>query len=66
MTILWPVQRLMGEEAHGRSAWHDEVDKLRALEAQEAVRAGDDEHDRYRTDERPSPGRHPDSVSQPF
>ena len=33
MAILGPIQRLMGDEAPRRSAWHDEVDKLRALEA---------------------------------
>ncbi len=62
MTIIRPVQRLVGNEARGRGVWHDEVDKLRALEADEAVRTGDDEHDRYRTDERPQPGWHADSV----
>jgi hypothetical protein len=63
MTIIRPVQRLMGKEAHGRGAWHGEVDKLRALEAYEAIRTGDDEHNRHRTDERPPPGTHADSVS---
>ncbi len=55
MTILRPVERLMSNEARRRGAWHDEVDKLRALEAEEAVSTGDDEHNRYRTDERPQP-----------
>ena len=63
MTIIRPVQRLLGKEAHSRLAWHDEVDKLRALEAYEAVSTGDDEHDRHRTNERPLPGWHADSVS---
>ena len=53
----------MGKEAHGRGAWHGEVDKLRALEAYEAVSTGDDEHHRDCTDERPQPGTHADSVS---
>jgi hypothetical protein len=57
------VPRLMGKEAHGRGARHDEVDKLRALEAYEAVSAGDDEHDRHRTNERPQPGQHVENIS---
>jgi hypothetical protein len=42
----------MGQKAHGCGAWHGEVDKLRAVQAYEAVSAGDDEHDRHRTDDR--------------
>ncbi len=63
MTIIRPVQRLMGKEAHGCGAWHGEVDKLRAIEAYEAVNAGDDEHDRHRTDDRPLTGDHAASLS---
>jgi len=43
----------VGQEAHGRGARDDEVNKLRAFEAQEAVSTGDDEHERYRRDDRP-------------
>jgi hypothetical protein len=53
MTILRPVERLVGKEAHGGGARDDEVNKLRALEAQDAVSTGDDDDERYRRDDRP-------------
>jgi hypothetical protein len=53
VTVLGPIEGLVGEEAYRRRARHDEINELRALEAQDAVSTGDDEHDRYRTDKRP-------------
>jgi hypothetical protein len=63
MTITRPVQRLMGKEAHSCGAWHGEVDKLRALEAYEAVGTGDDDYEQHRTDDPPLTGSHVASVS---
>ena len=58
MPIVGPVQRLMGNEAPGRGVRHREVDELGAVQAYEAVGAGDEEDDHHRTDERPLTGWH--------